>query len=57
MLKIINSYYYYINNIINNYIKRVKTIFKIKILALDFVFVSCYNTNFNNNIGGIYANS
>ena len=37
------------------------TMFKIKtiknILALDFVFVSCYNTNFNNNIGGIYANS
>ena len=57
MLKIINSYYYYIyNNIINN-IKRVMTMFKIKILALDFVFVLCYNTNFNNNIGGIYANS
>jgi len=35
--------------------------FKIKLnkllLALDFVLVSCYNTNFNNNIGGIYANS
>ena len=88
MLKIINSYYYYIYNNINNNIKRVKTIFKTgpmvfvahlfvtrlvrqlsvkvgetyhyqkkNILALDFVFVSCYNTNFNNNIGGIYANS
>ena len=57
MLKIINSYYYYIYNNINNNIKRVMTMFKIKILELDFVFVSCYNTNFNNNIGGIYANS
>ena len=57
MLKIINSYYYYIYNNINNNIKRVMTMFKIKILALDFVFVLCYNTNFNNNIGGIYANS
>ena len=57
MLKIINSYYYYIYNNINNNIKRVMTIFKIIILALEFVFVSCYNTNFNNNIGGIYANS
>ena len=57
MLKIINSYYYYIYNNIDNNIKRVMTMFKIKILALDFVFVSCYNTNFNNNIGGIYANS
>ena len=56
MLKIINSYYYYIYNNINNNIKRVMTKFKIK-LALDFVLVLCYNTNFNNNIGGIYANS
>jgi len=61
MLKIINSYYYNINNNIYKYLNRVMTMFKIKIikniLALDFVFVSCYNTNFNNNIGGIYANS
>ena len=57
MLKIINSYYYYIYNNINNNIKRVMTMFKIKILALDFVLVMCYNTNFNNKIGGIYANS
>jgi len=56
MLKIINSYYYYIYNNINNNIKRVMTMFKIK-LALDFVLVLCYNTNFNNKIGGIYANS
>ena len=30
MLKIINSYYYYIYNNINNNIKRVMTMFKIK---------------------------
>ena len=61
MLKIINSYYYNINNNIYKYLNRVMTMFKIKtiknISALDFVFVLCYNTNFNNNIGGIYANS
>ena len=88
MLKIINSYYYNINNNIYKYLNRVKTIFKIGpmvflahlfvtrlvrqlrvkvgetyhyqkkiLLALDFVLVLCYNTIFNNNIGGIYANS
>ena len=29
MLKIINSYYYNINNNINIYLKRIKTMFKI----------------------------
>ncbi len=83
MLKIINSYYYNINNNINIYLKRIKTwclegntslknlmcdyiscepnhrhvLIKNNFLALDFVLVLCYNTNFNNNIGGIYANS
>ena len=87
MLKIINSYYYNINNNIYKYLNRVKTIFKIgpmvfvahlfvtrlvrqlrvkvgetyhyqkKYFSIDFVLVSCYNTIFNNNIGGIYANS
>lgn len=83
MLKIINSYYYNINNNINIYLKRIKTMVvngytsyvalkkvaiscepttrhsfnKNNFLALDFVFVSCYNTNFNKKIGGIYANS
>ena len=37
------------------------TMFKIKIIkkyfSIDFVLVSCYNTNFNKKIGGIYANS
>lgn len=83
MLKIINSYYYNINNNINIYLKRIKTMVvngytsyvalkqvaiscepttrhsfsKNNFLALDFVFVLCYNTNFNKKIGGIYANS
>ena len=83
MLKIINSYYYNINNNINIYLKRIKTMVvngytsyvalkqvaiscepttrhsfnKNNFLALDFVFVSCYNTSFNKKIGGIYANS
>ena len=56
MLKIINSYYYNINNNIYKYLNRVMTMFKIN-LALDFVFVLCYNTNFYKKIGGIYANS
>jgi hypothetical protein len=83
MLKIINSYYYNINNNINIYLKRIKTMVvngytsyvalkqvaiscepttrhsfnKNNFLALDFVLVLCYNTNFNKKIGGIYANS